>query len=106
MSYFSFAISAAPRPEDQPLALSEARHSYFMTLHCMPGKFASGLTAEGSGGAEGAARGSKGCSLLSTPWSGVPGADAPGSVVNRPDSRGACRRGAGAQSRPGASFPL
>ena len=35
------------------------------------------------------ARGSRGRLLLSAPWSGVPGADAPGSFVSRPGGRGA-----------------
>ena len=87
----AFLSPSAPphRPEGQPFALSEARHSYFMFLYCMPGKFANGLTADGSGGAAGAARVPR---VLADehPWAGFGGA-APGMHCDprrKPGARG------------------
>ena len=75
------AISAAPEAKGLAARAVRARHLCSDTTIVLPGEFTSGPQAEGPGGAAGAAGGSKEWLLLTTPWSGVPGADAPGSVI-------------------------
>jgi hypothetical protein len=52
MYCFSFPSAPTPRSEDLPLALSEPG-ILALCLGVLTGEFASGLTAEGSGGAAG-----------------------------------------------------